>query len=603
MNIKQMAKKNFQYLFYFYGYLRYRIFVAFSLSFLKGVLDGFGLIMFIPLLKITDSNQSSSTGDELGNLSFLPKFLEGLGLTLNIQTVLIIILLFFVLKGIVVFIEGYTRVVFQQLFMREIRITNIDLLNSYNYSSFVKADSGKIQNTFSGEVERVNLGYTRYFKTIEYGVLVLVYLVLAFSANAKFAIVVLVLGGISNFLFKWLFKKTKKLSLKFTLATHAFQGLLIQQVSSYKYLKASGLNRFYGEKLKANISEIEDVQKDLGIVSSLLTALREPISILAVVVAIMVQVTYFDSNISLIVLSLLFLYRALTYLMALQEQWNLFLSVTGSLDNVQSFSLELKENREQNGNIEFEGFNEKISLKNITFSYDDNLVIENLNLDIKKNETVALIGESGSGKTTLMNILAGLFIPSQGDVLIDGRDIFSLNLYSLRKKIGYISQEAPIFNDTVFNNVTFWAEKTSENLEKFKEAIKKASVYDFVYSLPKKEDEFLGNNGINISGGQKQRLAIARELFKDVELLFMDEATSALDGETEAAIKSNIDKLRGQYTIIIIAHRLATIKNADKIVLLKNGNIGVIGSFQELLKSSSDFRQMTELQGMSVKTP
>ncbi len=598
-----MAKKNFQYLFYFYGYLRYRIFVAFSLSFLKGVLDGFGLIMFIPLLKITDSNQSSSTGDELGNLSFLPKFLEGLGLTLNIQTVLIIILLFFVLKGIVVFIEGYTRVVFQQLFMREIRITNIDLLNSYNYSSFVKADSGKIQNTFSGEVERVNLGYTRYFKTIEYGVLVLVYLVLAFSANAKFAIVVLVLGGISNFLFKWLFKKTKKLSLKFTLATHAFQGLLIQQVSSYKYLKASGLNRFYGEKLKANISEIEDVQKDLGIVSSLLTALREPISILAVVVAIMVQVTYFDSNISLIVLSLLFLYRALTYLMALQEQWNLFLSVTGSLDNVQSFSLELKENREQNGNIEFEGFNEKISLKNITFSYDDNLVIENLNLDIKKNETVALIGESGSGKTTLMNILAGLFIPSQGDVLIDGRDIFSLNLYSLRKKIGYISQEAPIFNDTVFNNVTFWAEKTSENLEKFKEAIKKASVYDFVYSLPKKEDEFLGNNGINISGGQKQRLAIARELFKDVELLFMDEATSALDGETEAAIKSNIDKLRGQYTIIIIAHRLATIKNADKIVLLKNGNIGVIGSFQELLKSSSDFRQMTELQGMSVKTP
>lgn len=601
MNIKKMVAKNFQYFFYFYGYLRYRIFVAFTLSFLKGVLDGFGLAMFIPLLQISETTQSGSSGDDLGNLSFLPAFLEGLGLTLNIQTILIIILIFFVLKGIVVFIEGYTRVVFQQLFMREIRITNIDLLNSFSYSSFVKADSGKIQNTFSGEVERVNLGYTRFFKTIEYGVLVLVYLVLAFSANPEFAIIVLFLGGMTNFLFKWLFKKTKKLSQIFTLITHDFQGLLIQHVSNYKYLKASGLNLFYGKKLKENISEIEEVQKDLGVVGSLLNALREPISIVAVVIAILIQVKYFDSKISLIILSLLFLYRALTFLMALQEHWNLFLSVSGSLENVKSFTRELSNDREKNGKIEFVGFHDKISMKNITFNYDENVVIENLSLEINKNETVAFVGESGSGKTTLMNILAGLFIPAHGEVLIDGKDLFSLDLYSFRKKIGYISQEAPMFNDTIFNNVTFWAEKTSENIDKFKEAIKKASVYDFVYSLPRKEDEFLGNNGINISGGQKQRLAIARELFKDVEFLFMDEATSALDGETEATIQSNVEKLKGKYTIIIIAHRLATIKNADKIVILKNGNIGPIGSFQELIKSSNEFRLMTEFQGMSVK--
>lgn len=599
MKIKKMIAQNFQYFFYFYGYLRYRIFVAFSLSFLKGVLDGFGLAMFIPLLKITDSNTSTASSKELGNLSFLPKFLESLGLSLNIQTVLLIIFLFFVLKGIVVFIEGYTRIIYQQLFMREIRITNIDLLNSYNYGSFVKTDSGKIQNTFSGEVDRVNLGYTRYFKAIEYGVLVLVYLTLAFSANTNFAVVVIVLGGTTNFLFKWLFKKTKKLSMMFTSAMDDFQGLLIQQVSSYKYLKASGLNKLYGSKLKSNISEIENVQKDLGVVGSLLSALREPISILAVVLAIIIQVKYFDSNIGLIILSLLFLYRALTYLMALQEQWNLFLSVTASLDNVKSFTSELKKNIEKNGKLKFAGLNEIISLNNISFEYDDNSVIKNLSLEIKKNETVAFIGESGSGKTTLMNILAGLFIPSQGEVLFDGKDIFEFDLYSLRKKIGYISQEAPIFNDSVYNNVTFWAEKNPENLEKFNQATKKASVYDFVYSLPNKEDEFLGNNGINISGGQKQRLAIARELYKEVEFLFMDEATSSLDGETEAIIQSNIDKLNGKYTIIIIAHRLATVKNADKIVVLKDGNINAIGNFYELLKTSIEFRQMTELQGLN----
>ncbi len=285
--------------------------------------------------------------------------------------------------------------------------------------------------------------------------------------------------------------------------------------------------------------------------------------------------------------------------MALQEQWNKFLGVSGSMDNMTEFTNELRKNKERNGNLKFDSFKDKIILKNIHFNYDDTSIINGLDLEIPKNETIAIIGESGSGKSTLMNLLSGLLIPSKGEMLVDGKNIHEIDLNSFRRRIGYIAQEAPVFNDTVFNNITFWAEKTPENVEKFKKAIKKAALYDFVFSLQEKEDEILGNNGINISGGQKQRLSIARELYKDVDFLFMDEATSALDGETEAAIQSNIDHLKGQYTIVIIAHRLATIKNADRIVLLKNGKINAMGSFQELLKTSGDFRQMTELQGMN----
>lgn len=597
--MKKTIKNYFHYFFYFYSYLRYRVFIAFSLSFLVGVLDGFGLAMFIPLLKMSSSDRGEIDSEGLGNLSFLPEFLESIGITLNITNALLIILAFFILKGIMTFIEGIANVTFQQYFVRKIRITNIDLLNSFSFAEFVKSDSGKIQNTFSGEVERVAMAYKSYFKAIQYGVLVFVYVSFAFAANTKFALIVALGGILTNFLFKWLFRKTKSLSHEYTKNAHNFQSLLIQNVSNFKYLKASGLNIFYGKKLKSNINSIEDVQKKIGVVGAILKALREPLTILVVVIAILIQVKYFETEIGLIILSLLFLYRALTFLMGLQEHWNKFLGVNGSMENMTEFTNKLKSNKETNGKIKFAGFRNKISLNNIFFNFDATNIINDLSVEINKNETIAIIGESGSGKSTLMNILSGLLITNKGEMLVDGINISNLDLHSFRNRIGYIAQEAPVFNDTVFNNITFWADKSDYNIQKFNDAIKKAELYDFVYSLPNIEDELMGNNGINISGGQKQRLSIARELYKDVDFLFMDEATSALDGVTEAAIQTNIDKLKGQYTIVIIAHRLATIKNADRIILLKNGKISAIGNFQKLLEISNDFRKMTKLQGMN----
>ncbi|GAB2770370.1 ABC transporter ATP-binding protein [Actinomadura fibrosa] len=557
--------------------------------------------MFIPLLKMSSAGSEDMEDDGLGNLSFLPEFLNSIGISLNIRNILLIILTFFCFKGIVAFLEGYTRVTYQQLFMREIRLSNIRLLNTFKFSEFVKSDVGKIQNTFSAEVGRVNIAYKSYFKAIEYGVLVLVYVSFAFAANTRFAILVALGGILTNSLFKWLFKKTKKLSAKYTRSAHGFQGLLIQHVANFKYLKASGLNFRYGNKLNDNITELEEVQKDLGIVDSLLRALREPLTILVVVIAILIQVKYFDSDIGLIILSLLFLYRALTFLLALQEHWNKFLGVSGSLENMTEFTQELKRNKDRNGRLNFKGFQEKIKIDDLHFKFNNTPVLSGLNLEINKNETIAIVGESGSGKSTLMNILSGLLLPDKGEVLIDGVPINQLDLVTYRRKIGYIAQEAPVFNDSVFNNITFWAEKNPENIEKFNQAIKKAALYDFIYSLKDKENEILGNNGINISGGQKQRLSIARELYKDVDFLFMDEATSALDGETEAAIQSNIDKLKGQYTIVMIAHRLATVKNADRIIVLKEGTIESAGSFKELAQTSRVFQDMIQLQGMSTE--
>jgi subfamily B ATP-binding cassette protein MsbA len=183
-------------------------------------------------------------------------------------------------------------------------------------------------------------------------------------------------------------------------------------------------------------------------------------------------------------------------------------------------------------------------------------------------------------------------------VLVDDTSLADLDMESYRNKIGYISQESVIFNDNIFNNITFWADRSEENLKKFEEVLEMSSLADFINSLPEKDLTNLGDNGLLISGGQKQRISIARELYKNCEILILDEATSALDSETEKIIQENIEKLHGSFTMIVIAHRLSTIKGADIIYLLEKGKVSASGTFDEMINTSARFKKMVSFQSV-----
>ncbi|MBK6264511.1 ABC transporter ATP-binding protein [Marivirga sp. S37H4] len=594
--IKSLIKKYFQYFSYFYSHLKYRVFISLILSLLVGVLDGLGLAMFLPLLQMTDGSNQEVDTEQLGSLSFLVEGFAELGIPFNLFSVLLIIFFFFSCKGIMKFLEGYYRVIYQQYFIKNIRISNADLLSNYSYNAFVTSDSGKIQNTFSGEVQRVNAAYKHYFLAVQSIVLVIVYLTLAFLSNPQFALIVIIGGVLTNFIFKNLYAITKKKSTQITKEMHEFQGLLIQKVSNFKYLKATGFIYSYANKLKSKIEEIEQSQRKIGMLGATLQALREPLTILIVVTAIILQVFIFNKPLGLIILSLLFLYRALSSLMTIQNYWNNFLGVSGSLDNMTEFTKDLKANKESFGKVPFKGFKTKLKISEVVFAFEKEKILDNISFDINKNESIAIVGESGSGKTTLLNILAGLIKPIEGVITIDEMKMKELDIRTFQKRIGYITQEPVIFSDNVYNNVTFWDKRTPENIKRFNEALRQAAIFDFVNELELKDQTQLGNNGINLSGGQRQRISISRELYKEVDFLMMDEATSSLDSETEKAIQENIDVLKGKYTIITIAHRLSTVKNADKIILLNKGTIDKIGTFEELLEQSGSFKRMVSLQ-------
>lgn len=593
--IKKLIKKYFEGFSYFYSFLGYRIFIIVFLSVVVGLLDGLGLTMFLPLLQLV-SQSSSVNPESLGRLRFLVDFFNILNVPLNVVSILCLMLFFFFGKGIVLYISGVYKVNIQQWFVRKLRSSLVNGLNNLTYKYFVNADFGRIQNTLTGEINKIAYAYTEYFTAFQYGILVFIYMVFAFFIDAQFAVLVTLGGVLTNFLYKNLYKNTKAASRSLTGENNFFENLIIQNVSNFKYLKATGTLKKFSRKLLDSTVRIEESNKRIGKLDAILNAGREPILITVVVGVILIQMTYFDSDLGPILISLIFFYRALGYLVHLQIRWNKFLGASGSLENMSIFGRELNHHQEKSEGIPFKESIESIELENVSFNYGNNPILKDISLKINKKETIAFVGESGSGKTTLVNIIVGLLPIDKGEFYINRSNRNDINISGFQEKIGYITQDPVIFDDSLFNNVSFWAEPNNENLKKFWKAIDKAALSNFVKSLPKKENELVGHNGIKLSGGQKQRISIARELYKEVEVLILDEATSALDSETEMVIKGNIDGLKGEYIILIIAHRIATIKNADKIVILRNGQIEEMNNYNRLIKESSYFQKLVQLQ-------
>lgn len=244
--------------------------------------------------------------------------------------------------------------------------------------------------------------------------------------------------------------------------------------------------------------------------------------------------------------------------------------------------------------IELKSFERDIQFKNVSFAYDTEPVLKNINLTISKGKTLALVGPSGGGKSTLADLVPRFYDPTSGEVQIDGVSITELELESLRKHIGVVTQESILFNDTIFNNIAFGMPHVSE--QSVMEAAKIANAHDFVMQTENGYQTLIGERGSKLSGGQRQRLSIARAVLKNPPILILDEATSALDSESEKLVQEALFNLMKNRTSIVIAHRLSTIQHADEIVVIQNGEIAQQGSHNELNAQEGLYRKLVSIQ-------
>lgn len=246
------------------------------------------------------------------------------------------------------------------------------------------------------------------------------------------------------------------------------------------------------------------------------------------------------------------------------------------------------------GAIEKNSFENNLSIENLSFRYEQEFVLKNFSLQVKKGETIALVGQSGSGKSTIANLLTRFYDVSEGAIKIDGTDIRDLRLHSLRGLMGLVTQDSILFNDTIRGNLLVGKETASD--DEIIDALKIANAWEFVETLPNQLDTNIGDSGNKLSGGQKQRLSIARAVLKNPPIMILDEATSALDTESERLVQNALEKMMRNRTSVVIAHRLSTIQNADKIVVMSKGEIVEQGTHQELLFKRGVYFGLIEMQ-------
>jgi len=280
----------------------------------------------------------------------------------------------------------------------------------------------------------------------------------------------------------------------------------------------------------------------------------------------------------------------------LSRSYNAFQQAFASSGRIFSALDEHTEMIDRPNSVEIGPLKSEIEFRNVSFKYEDNSgpALRKVNLTVKAGEVVAIVGVSGSGKTTLTNLLMRYFDPLEGEILIDGIDTRNIKLHSLRKQIGLVTQEVILFNDTVRNNLAYGQPNVSQ--EELEAAARAALVHDFVIERPEGYDTQIGERGVQFSGGQRQRLAIARAIMKNAPVLILDEATSSLDTESEAQVQRALSNLLRGKTTIVVAHRLSTIRRADKIVVMEEGSIVETGKHEELLERRGVYRRLYDLQ-------
>ena len=252
---------------------------------------------------------------------------------------------------------------------------------------------------------------------------------------------------------------------------------------------------------------------------------------------------------------------------------------------------------EDDGTQKIEKLESKISFNDVSFAYETDKVLNKISFNIKKGEKIALIGPSGSGKSTIIDLLSKFYKVQTGEIQIDGKNINTYDTYSLRTMMGVVTQESIVFHDTITNNITFGNKNI--NMEKIINAAKIANAYEFINKLENKFDTIIGERGLKLSGGQRQRLCIARAIYKNPPILILDEATSSLDSESEKVVQNAIENVMENRTSIIIAHRLSTVINVDKIILIDEGKIVGIGNHKDLIKNSEMYKKLIQMQNLN----
>ena len=587
----------FRYLKIFQVYLGMRMYLIYVLGIVASISEGIGILMLLPLLQSIDNGQTSNQFESAIN-DILYKLIEYLGFSDSIVSILLLISAAFIIKGIITFLAlGLTATLIGQL-LKEIKVKLFSLYSKMSFSYFSSKNTGDLINLINEQPTKSLEAFKQLSLLGSHFINTIILMSLAFLMTFSFGLMAMGLGLFLLVLFLRMNSYVQNLSRIAAQENGVLTKWLIQTLHGFKYLISTNQINSFKKYINNSISVLTSTQIKSGVAAAFTQSVREPIAVLFIMVIVYVQIFVFNLRLEPILVSIALFYRALNSTLAVQSAFQGTFQHIGSMELVHNEFINQMKNKSDDGSIHIDRFSKGILIENVDFKYANSKkgALNNISLHIPIKSSIAIVGESGAGKTTLVDLITLTNKPQNGRILIDNILSNELNKSTWRDKIGYVSQDTLIFDDTIGNNISMWKDVENSEIE-LKEAAKKANILEFIQSLPDGFNTLVGDRGILLSGGQKQRIFIARELYRKPDILILDEATSSLDSESEKSIQESIELLRGKITVIVIAHRLSTIKNVDMIYLLQKGKIIEKGTYIELKNNiKSRFSQLASLQ-------
>lgn len=563
-----------------------QIFVLILLGIFSGLFGGLTVAIFVPLISFVLKD------GEIGSDFFsrlIVSIFSFLGMEPSVFAFLVLIVFFFIVKAAILLVFSYLN---QNIINDYEYNTLTTLYTSFlrtNWSYLMEHKVGHLFNMFSSHLRSttrlMSLASSIFLSFSNF----LIYLAIALKLSFSATLVAVGLGGLIIFSSRFFVKKTREYAkVQVTLAQDMAHELN-ENIGGLKTIKALGVEQGVMQKALAIFYEMRRNIIHSTLFKKINSLSIEPLMILFIAILFGVFSSRPDFELGIFVILVYVFQKIFSYVDTTQE---LLHTTSGSLPPAQrllDFKQEVLQNREEEGGGRRFKFEKELQFQNVTFTYPgrNHPVLDRINFAITRGEMLGIIGHSGAGKTTLVDLILRLFRPAEGRILIDDQNVAEVDIKEWRDKIGYVSQDMFLKNDTIYNNIKFYNESLTE--ADVARAAKTAYAYDFIQKLPNGFQSMVGERGIKLSAGERQRVILARVFARHPEILVLDEATSSLDNESESMIKKAIADSKGKITIIVIAHRLSTVMNSDKLIVLDKGKIVECGVPAELLKKKDSY--------------
>ena len=588
--------------------------------FMFAFMHGLSIYLTMPLLDTLFKQENKGLIEKVkspSSSSFLPDWINTMvdEISISFQTYILsgeisdvllkislLIVIAFTLKNIFSYISKYFIAHVEQGVIRNLRNELYEHIHNLPMNFFKNEKTGNLISRFTNDVNIIQQSITAVFLNIfQDPITILVFFGIAFSISWKLTLVslltvplsIIIIGFIGSLLRKQSYKLQKKLG--------AIVDVLHETISGVKIVKAFGMEEYENNRFQRETQNYFKIILKNVRIRNISSPTTEIIAVFlgAVILYYGGRLVLIDGEIKASEF-MVFLFAIFQMMPPMKQMSQLNNKVQESIGaGMRIFEiLDIKPDIKNIENpVPLKSFESEIEFNDVIFNYSDSpeKILDKVNFTAKKGEIIAFVGSSGAGKTTLVDLIPRFFDPSDGKILIDGIDIKEMKIEDLRKQMGIVTQETILFNETVFNNIAYGISDTPK--EKVVEVAKIANAHKFIEDMPNGYDTIVGERGTKISGGQRQRLSIARALLKNPPIMIFDEATSALDNESEVLVQEAIEHLMKERTTFVIAHRLSTIRNADKIIVLDKGEIVQQGKHEELLNDETGiYNKLYELQ-------